>query len=71
MRFEIEPIKREGPYRNQKLPGKEVRFTHEPIDGDYDRLYETLSGEVVTYHLGESRNVFSGKDKYTKTFRRR
>ncbi|SDJ73734.1 hypothetical protein [Salimicrobium halophilum] len=37
----------EDPYKNQTLPGKEVKFTHEPVDEDYDKLCEQLSGEVT------------------------
>lgn len=31
------------------LPPREVRLANEPENGDYDKLAERLSGEVITY----------------------
>ncbi|MGP4069749.1 hypothetical protein [Halobacillus sp. B29] len=36
-------------YQNKTLPASEVKFTNEPVQGDYEELCEKLSGEVITY----------------------
>lgn len=36
-------------YQNKTLPASEVKFTNEPLEGDYEELCKRLSGEVVIY----------------------
>lgn len=38
-------------YEDIKINPHDVRFAHDPIDGDYDTLCKALSGEVVTTKL--------------------
>ncbi|GGC97431.1 hypothetical protein GCM10007216_30250 [Thalassobacillus devorans] len=38
-------------YVNKTLPASKVKFTNEPIKGDYEGLCKRLSGEVKVYRI--------------------